>query len=73
MPTMPRLGVLPVPGRREVGNQREIGTKPIRFFDEDDLPEGADAPKSENDPRCVEEKVFYGMGVENGADYTQSE
>ena len=73
MPTMPRLRVLHVPGRRDVNNRLKIGTEPIKFFDMDDLPNGADAPKSEEDPLCVEEKVFYGMGVENGADYTQSE
>ena len=72
MPTMPRLRVFPVPGRREVNNQLEIGKEPIKFYDSDDL-DGADAPKSEKDPICVEEKVFYEMGVENGTDYTQSE
>ena len=72
MPTMPTLRVFHVPGKREINNRLDIGTEPIKFFDMDDL-NGADPPKSENDPLCVEEKVFYDMGVENGADYTQSE
>ena len=74
MPTMPRLRVLHVPGRREVNNHLEIGNEHIKFYDNDDLPGGTNPPKSEDDPLCVEEKVFYEMGVENSpSDYTQSE
>ena len=70
MPTMPRLRVLHVPGRREVNNHLEIGNEHIKFCD---LPSGTNPPKSEEDPLCVEEKVFYEMGVESLSDYTQSE
>ena len=66
LPTMPRLRLLHVPGRREVDNNFEISTETVKFFDKDDL-NGADEPKScEDNTLCVEEKVFHRMGVEGG-------